>query len=64
MLVFSYIYNMETKIIDSHPSLRNYDVRFSKTIESVVTSFKIEGIKFSEEELRKIIQKVEAEIKR
>lgn len=53
---------METKIIDNHPSLCNSDVRFSKTIESIVSSFMIEGILFSEEELKELVRKIEEEI--
>jgi len=55
---------METKVIDTHPSLRNVDQRFNKTIESIVSSFRIEGIFFSDEVLAEIVKKVEEEVRK
>jgi hypothetical protein len=55
---------METKIIDNHPSLKNSDERFQKILQSLVDSFQIEGIHFSEEELKGIVGRVEADIKK
>ena len=61
---FLYLYSMETKVIDTHPSLRNVDQRFNKTIESIVSSFRIEGISFSDEVLAEIVKKVEEEVRK
>ncbi len=55
---------METKIIDTHPSLKNKDKRFELMLESLLDSFQIEGICFSKEELLQIVNVVEAEIKK
>jgi len=55
---------METRIIDNHPSLKNADERFEKMLESIVSSFVIEGIQFSENELLELVQKIEGEIRK
>ncbi len=55
---------METKVIDNHPSLKNSEERFKKMLDSLVVSFQIEGIHFSEDELKKIVAPIEDEIKK
>ncbi|MCU4156916.1 hypothetical protein J1N10_13085 [Carboxylicivirga sp. A043] len=55
---------METKIIDNHPTLKNSDERFRKILNSLVDSFRIEGIHFSDEELKRMVGRVEGEIKK
>jgi len=55
---------METKVIDTHPCLNAVDQRFHKTIESIVTSFRIEGIFFSDDELAQMVQRVEEDLRK
>ncbi|MBR8535262.1 hypothetical protein KDU71_06805 [Carboxylicivirga sediminis] len=55
---------METKIIDSNPSLKNTEERFQKMLHSLVASFQIEGIHFSEEELQSMVIHVEEDLKK
>ncbi|WP_430809310.1 MULTISPECIES: hypothetical protein [unclassified Carboxylicivirga] len=55
---------METKIIDDHPFLNRYEDRFRKILDSLVVSFQLEGIHFSDEELQKMVVKVESELKK
>lgn len=54
---------MEKRIIDGHPSLKETDIRFKKTLESIISSFEIEGIRLSQEELLKIEQKVRDDLR-
>ena len=61
---FSYLYFKETKIIDSHPTLKKSEDRFKKVMDSLVASFQIEGIHFEEEDLKKIVGKLEKELKK
>lgn len=49
--------------MDSHPDLNEEDVRFNKTVNSVVSSFQIEGIEFSSDELDEMISNVKEELK-
>ncbi len=54
---------MKKSVMDSHPELKEEDVRFNKTVDSVVSSFQIEGIDFSQKELEEMISKVKEELK-
>ncbi|MCU4164078.1 hypothetical protein [Carboxylicivirga caseinilyticus] len=54
---------MKKSVMDSHPDLNEEDVRFNKTVNSVVSSFQIEGIEFSSDELDEMISNVKEELK-
>ncbi|WP_158275713.1 hypothetical protein [Marinilabilia rubra] len=54
---------MEKKVIETNNNFLDTDDRVSKVVDSVVESFAIEGIVFSEEELRKLIADFREEIK-
>ena len=54
---------MKKRVMDNHPELNEEDVRFNKTVDSVVSSFQIEGIDFSPEELDEMISNVKEELK-
>lgn len=54
---------MEMNEINTHPSLKGSDERFKKTVESMVSSFQIEGIEFSPEELEEMIQLIKQDLK-
>lgn len=54
---------METSILNNHPTLKDIEERFSKTVDSVVSSFQIEGIEFSSEELEEMITNVKEDLK-
>lgn len=55
---------MEIKVIDNHPFLQDAEVRFLKSVDAIITSFNIEGINFSDEELREMVKQVELEVKK
>ena len=63
-MIFRIFKAMETKVTDTHPFLQNSDERFKKMLNSIVDSFQIEGIHFSDEELNRLVNKVESELKR
>jgi len=54
---------MKKRVMDNHPDLKEEDVRFNKTVDSVVSSFQIEGIDFSPKELDEMISNVKEELK-
>nr|WP_321409854.1 hypothetical protein [uncultured Carboxylicivirga sp.] len=54
---------MKKSVMDSHPDFNEEDVRFNKTVDSVVSSFQIEGIEFSSDELDEMISNVKEELK-
>jgi len=55
---------MDLKVIDNHPYLNNIDERYSKTLESIVSSFRIEGIVFAKEELANMVKRVEEDLRK
>jgi len=54
---------MEMSVVDNHPKLKESEVRFSKTVDSVVSSFRIEGIEFDVAELEEMISNVKKDLK-
>ena len=53
---------METQVIKAHPELKEAEVRFKKTVDSLVASFQIEGIEFAPDELDAMVQKMKDEL--
>ncbi len=54
---------MEISILNNHPTLKESEERFIKTVDSIVSSFQIEGIEFSSEELDEMIATVKEDLK-
>ena len=54
---------MEKKIVETNVNFIETEKRVSKVIDSIVESFKIEGIVFTEEELNELISDFREEIK-
>ncbi len=54
---------MEMNVIDKHPSLKRVEERFGKTVAAMVSSFQIEGIEFSAEELETMVQDIKDDLK-
>lgn len=54
---------MEKKVIETNTNFLEAEDRVSKVVDSVIESFAIEGIVFSENELEKLVADFREEIK-
>jgi hypothetical protein len=54
---------MERKVIETNTNFLEAEERVSKVVDSVIESFAIEGIVFSENELEKLVADFREEIK-
>lgn len=54
---------MEISVVEKHPELKELDIRFIKTVDSVICSFRLEGIEFSPVELEEMISNVKEVLK-
>ncbi|WP_462318068.1 hypothetical protein [Marinilabilia sp.] len=54
---------MEKKVIETNTNFLEAEERVSKVVDSVIESFAIEGIVFSENELEKLVADFKEEIK-
>jgi hypothetical protein len=54
---------MEKKIIETNAYFISMEDRITKVVDTVVESFAVEGIVFSEDELKKLVEDFRKEIK-